>query len=245
METKNFTKKEALLVNLYELVNELDILEGKESRYNIEGMVGTWKFQKEADNSRVADLQEKVENYKGLIEKQKAENEKKAQTEAYWETEEGKARKAELEAKKEALSLSYTTLHNTGLDMMKAWIKQFLGEHWTVRYMNEHTIDFQMWDAEKAEFIFGSEIEVSAEKDCWFKKGERFETNIGAMGSFDINNLEVGARARFYIDLGKFLGDQDKMNTLKNLMFFYAERVESLRQEMEKVCNEIGNPLGL
>ena len=245
MNTTNFTKKEALLVKTYELANELNALEGKEPRYNVEALVGSWRFQKEVKEARVDDLKRSVENYNRLIEKQKVENEKKAKTEAYYLTQEGAERKARLEARMAVLANEYDAYQAAAETMFREWIRVFLGNHWSVCRVYPGSICFGIWDADKAKFVFGSEIEVSYDKFDYWKKGEKFETNVGSMGTFDLCDTRVDTRARFYIDLGRFLMNAEKLAELKTMCFAYTDRVEELRNEAKAVRDEIDNPLAL
>lgn len=245
MNTTNFTKKEALLVKTYELANELNALEGKEPRYNVEALVGSWRFQKEVKEARVDDLKRSVENYTRLIEKQKVENEKKAKIEAYYDTPEGAEHEARLKTRLDVIYNAFEAYKGAAETMFKEWIKVFLGNHWTAKRVCPGCVTFGIWDAYKNEFVFGSEIEVSYDKYDYWKKGEKFETNVGSMGTFDLCDTKVGTRARFYIDLGRFLMDKEKLAELKTMCFAYTDKIEELRTEAKAVRDELDNPLGL
>lgn len=245
MNTTNLTKKEALLVKTYELQNELNVLEGKEPRYNVEAMVGGWKFQKAVKEARVADLEQSIENYTRMIEKQKIENEKKARIEEYYATPEGAERRGELQGRMNILEAKFDIYGDAAKIMFDYWVKHFLGEYWAVKRVYPGSVSFGIWDAEKAEFVFGSEIEVSYDKYDYWKKGEKFETNVGSMGTFDILDTQANTRARFYIDLGRFLMDKEKLEELKTMCFAYTDRIEELRAEYKAVRDELDNPLAL
>ena len=241
METKIFTRKEALLAQKIELQNQLADLRGQEHRE-----LETWEFRREAKDAREYGLKDDIERLKKAIDQQKVENERKAQTEAYYATEEGQARKAELLARKEQLEAEFRSLDTVLLSMLKTWIKDFLGDHWTVRRLNKGSVDFQIWDQEKQDYVFGSNIEVYADKHYyWSDDKERFETNIGAMGSFKLLDTDASTRARFYMDLGKFLSDKERLNNLKAMMFLYEDKIEELRQALEETAGQLRNPLGL
>ena len=241
METKINTRKEALLAQKIELQNQLAALKGQEPR-----VLETWEFRREAKDAREHGLKDDIERLTKAIDQQIIENDRKAQTEAYYATEEGQARKAELETRKDQLHLEFQTINTVVLDMLKSWIKDFLGDHWTVRRLNKGRVDFQIWDQEKDEFVFGSEIEIWADKHYyWNDDKERFETNIGAMGSFSLMDQDPSTRARFYMDLGKFLSDRERLNNLKNMMFLYEDRLEEIREATDKTSKELSNPLGL
>ena len=245
METKNLTNKEAMLVAIYELSNELDILEGKEPRYNVEAKVATYRFTKEAKDARLADLEERVENYKQLVARKKAENEKAAKIDAYYSTPEGAERRTKLEADRAVLAGEYEAYKGAAEVLFKDWIKHFLGNHWTVKCMHPGYVQFCIWDADKGAFVFGSDIEVSYEKYDYWKKGEKFETNVGSMGTFDIFDTRTITRARYYIDLGKFLDGDDKLSELKLMCFAYTDKIEEIRGKIKAVRDELENPLAL
>ena len=219
MNTTNFTKKEALLVKTYELANELNALEGKEPRYNVEALVGSWRFQKEVKEARVA-----------------ADD---------CATPEGAERKEKLEAKLNDIGWEFETQKYRAEVMFREWIRVFLGNHWTAKRVCPGCVTFGIWDEDKAEFVFGSEIEVSYDKYDYWKKGEKFETNVGSMGTFDLCDTRVDTRARFYIDLGRFLMNAEKLAELKTMCFAYTDRIEELRTEAKAVRDEIDNPLAL
>ena len=239
------TRKETLLTQKYELQNQLRALRGEELR-DITLLTSGWKFQQAVKDAREYSLKQEIEQLETAIANQKEENEKKAKTEAYFATEEGAARKAQLEEQKIKEINNYNEYCNTSLEEMKAWIKEFLGQHWSVKFMTDTCIGFAVWNAETGKFAFGQEIEVNAEQHYFFNDNkELFETNVGSTGSFNIEEREVGDRARFYIDLGRFLSDTTKLAQLKNKMFLYAETLADIRDCVRRLNAELENPLGL
>ena len=239
------TRKETLLTQKYELQNTLRTLRGEEPR-DITLLTTGWKFQQAVRDAREYSLKQEIAQLETAIANQKAENEKKAKTEAYYATEEGAAHKAQLENEKEIQIGAYNEYSNNTLEAMKSWIQDFLGEHWTVKFMSDNCIEFAVWNAEAGKFAFGQEINVRAEKHDYLNSSkELFETNIGSTGSFGLTEQEVGDRARYYIDLGKFLSDTTKLAQLKNRMFLFAETLEDIRDCVRRLNAELENPLGL
>ena len=239
------TRKETLLTRKYELQNELRILRGEEP-YNLAERTSDWKFRQTAKEEREYTLKADIERLTEAIAKQKVDNERNAKTAAYYATEEGAAHKAQLENEKEIQIGAYNEYSNNTLEEMKSWIKDFLGEHWTVKFMNDTCIEFAVWNAETGKFAFGQEIEVRAEQNYYLNDNkELFETNVGSTGSFNIEEQAIGDRARFYIDLGKFLSDPAKLARLKNRMFLFAETLEDIRDCVRRINAELENPLGL
>ena len=239
------TRKETLLTQKYELQNTLRTLRGEEPR-DITLLTTGWKFQQAVRDAREYSLKQEIAQLETAIANQKAENEKKAKTEAYYATEEGKAHKAQLENEKKIQIGAYNEYSNNTLEAMKIWIKEFLGEHWTVKFMSDNCIEFAVWNAEIGKFAFGQEINVRAEKHDYLNSSkELFETNIGSTGSFNLTEQEVGDRARYYIDRGKFLGNTTKLAQLKNKMFLFAETLEDIRDCVRRINAELENPLVL
>lgn len=237
------TRKETLLTRKYELQNELRILRG-EQPYDLTERTTGWRFRQEANEERELSLKQDIERLEKAIEKQKADNDRKAKTEAYFATEEGAALKEQLQAEKKAAADEFQAHENESLAELKSWIKTILGEHWTVKFLSDEAVDFAIWDADKAEFVFGQTIEVRAEKNCWLKGGaDRFETNVGSTGSFDLLAQNPGDRARFYIDFGKFLTTD--LGSLKEFMFAFKERREQIRDRFRSINARLENPLGL
>ena len=239
MELNITTRKEKLLAQIYELENQLRALRGEEPKEP------TNSFYREADNAYEHDLKNRLARLPKIIEEQKAENDRKAKTEAYYATEEGAARKARLLEQKDLICRQYDATKACSEDMMKTWIKDFLGAHWTVRRMSKGRISFGIWDADKAQFVFGSEIEVDVERNRWHDGDEEFSTNVGAMGSFDIMDTDPVSRARFYMDLGKFLSDKERLTNLKNFMYLYEDQLTAIADKAQALNAELINPLGL
>ena len=146
---------------------------------------------------------------------------------------------------KDLICRQYDATKACSEDMMKTWIKDFLGANWTVRRMSKGRICFAIWDADKAQFVFGSEIEVDAARNRWGDDKEEFETNIGAMGTFDLMDTAPATRARFYMDLGKFLADKERLTNLKNFMYLYEDQLTAIADKAQALNDELLNPLAL
>lgn len=239
------TRKENLLKKKYELQNELRILRGEEP-YDIDALTTGWRFRDNAQKEREYRLKADIESLEKSIEKQKADNDKKAKSNAYYETEEGKTFKAQLTNQKDIEIQAFEEYENNMLEVFKTWIKGYLGSHWTVKHLYDHGIGFGVWDADKTDFVFGQTLEIRCERHHYWKDGrEQFETNVGTTGSFDILEQNIGDRALFYVDLGKFLSDKIKLNELKERMFLYSETLDMMRKRIREINNKLENPLGL
>ena len=239
------TRKETLLTRKYELQNELRILRG-EQPYDLAERTTGWRFHEAVKESREYVLKQDIENLEKSIEKQKAANERAAATAAYFATPEGAAEKAQLETEKKDAAAAFNAHENERLSQLNAWIKNFLGEYWSVKFLSDDAVDFSIWDADKADFVFGQTIEIRCEKHYYFNhNSERFECNVGTTGCFNLEEQIPGDRARFYIDFGRFLTDGSKLTELKNFMFTFHDEREAIRDRVRNANARLDNPLGL
>lgn len=239
------TRKENLLRTKLALQNDLRSLRG-ETLIDLDAYTSDWKFRKEVEESRILFLEQDIEKLQKLIAAQTEKNAKEAAKAAFFATEEGQALKAKLEAQKAIEAGAFHEYENATIEELKTWVKNFLGEHWTVKFISDDALDLAVWDADKADFVFGQTIEIRVEKDCYWKDGaDKFETNIGTTGCFDLLDQNPGDRARFYMDFGKFLSDTRKLNWLKNRMFLFHESREAIRDRVRSINAQLENPLGL
>lgn len=239
------TRKENLLVRKYELQNELAALKGEET-VDINELTSGWRFHDTVKNSYEYRLKDDVERLQRLIEKQKVINEKNSKTEAFYNTEEGKELKKSLEKAIAELSAEQEKYESDALDNFKNWIKSLLGEYWTVKRLYDNCITFSVWDAEKKDYVFAQDIEVDCERRYWLSDNkERFETNVGTTGSFNLEEQNVGDRALFYRDLGKFLSNIEKLQELKKMMFLFADKRSMIRKAFKETEDRLENPLGI
>lgn len=237
------TRKETLLRKKYELQNTLRALRGEEP-LDLESLTSGWQFRKAIEDTREYCLKYAIENLEKAIDEQKLKNEIKASADAFYMTAEGEELKAALEAEQAELSNAFYSHENKCREELKKFIKDLLGDHWTVKFLSDTALDFSVWDAEKTDFVFGQSIEVRVERNSFLSKGsERFEANVGTTGSFKLNGQNPGDRARFYIDFGKFLSCD--LDWLKNFMFDLYDHREKLRERIREVNSRYENPLGL
>ena len=237
------TRKEALLTRKYELQNTLRTLRGEEP-YNLAELTTGWRFREAVRDSREYSLKDDIEHLTKAIENQKAKNEVKAKTEAYFQTEEGIALKARLDEEKRVAAEEFHAHEADTISEIKKYVQDNLGKHWTVKFISDDALDLAVWDADKADFVFGQTIEIRYERHSYWKEGqEKFETNVGTTGCFDIEEQNPGDRARFYIDLGRFLGLD--LRWLKNTLFNFHDQREAIRNRIRKANAQMENPLGL
>ena len=237
------TRKETLLLEKYRLFNELDTLRGNtENLTDLDSLVNNWKFRDEAKNSTVYDLQSSNESLRRSIVRERMVIEQKAAAEAYFATEEGQARKVSLLKSEEELRQRMTEFMENRESFFNSWIKEFLGSYWKLYYLSDSRIEFAIADPkDESKEVFGQSIEIYFDKNYWGKK-ERFETNVGTCGGFSLLASEQGDRARFYIDLGRFLSDKTRLEALRTMLFRYKDTLDQMREELTNIENELANP---
>ena len=91
--------------------------------------------------------------------------------------------------------------------------------------------------------IFGQSVSIYYEKKCWLG-GERFQINVGTCGSHDLLPEERGyTMADFYIGIGKLHANIELLETIKDALFYYAERIADIQKEVRELDELIKNPI--
>ena len=102
-------------------------------------------------------------------------------------------------------------------------INNALGAQWHVGRLSTSYVELAVVDAENKP-IFGQSVSLYYEKKCWLG-GERFQINVGTCGSHDLFPEEHGyTMADFYIGIGKLHANTELLETIKDALFYYAER---------------------
>lgn len=240
------TRKENLLLENYRLTNELNTLRGRTDKMvDLDMLQNSSRFYKEAKESTVSGLTYSNDILRKTIESEKQEMEHKAAVEAFYATEEGQARKAALEHQRETAEKGMAEFRAYNEDFFRSWIKQYLGDYWTLRYLCDSRIEFAIVDPhDDSRLVFGQTIEIYFERRSW-SGAERFETNVGTTGTFELLAAEQGDRARFYIDLGRFLSDKKELEEIKELLFGYKDCLDRMHQQLLDIRKELENPASL
>jgi len=240
------TRKETLLEKKYELQNQIHALRGEELE-DVEAYKSNGYFHREAQQATQNGLERDIEHLEKALETAKAEAERQRATEAFYATDAGQMYRAAIEKKLEEQKEQFKQGQYKMLESMNEWIKGTLGDHWGVKSLSENCITFAVINPEKPDdFIFAQSIDVYYEKSSWLDDGRpRFETNIGTTGSFNLLDQEVGNRARYYMDLGRFLSETAKLEGLKYQLFRYADKCRARRIEIKNTSERLENPLAL
>ena len=230
------TRKESLFIRRAELRNELLILRGEQPQeIETEG----WLFQKDVRESREIFLKRDIEGLEQAIIRQKALNEAKAKREAYFQTPEGAAFKAQQEHDINKAWEECEERHALATKEINDWIKTFLGEHWKIKHYEGGTLEIGIWNDKNSEFIFGQTIEIRCSRKCWGEARDSFEINVGTTGSFNPLEQNVGDRALFYIGLGQFLSAD--ISRLNKTMFDLLDSKEAALIRIREAKSRLNN----
>ena len=230
------TRKENLLIEIYNLRNQIAEIKGN-TIVNIEEFSQTRKFRDEAAEWKEFELKLRIEELKKGLEKAKVE----AVQHAFYATEEGKAFKQECDEKRALLCIEYDNAESSTLINLQMLINTALGAQWQVGRLSTSYVELAVVDAENKP-IFGQSVSIYYEKKCWLG-GERFQINVGTCGSHDLLPEERGyTMADFYIGIGKLHANTELLETIKDALFYYAERLADIQKEVRELDELVKNP---
>ena len=234
------TRKEKLLVEIYNLRNQIAEIKGN-MIVNIEEFSQTRKFRDEAAEWKEFELKLRIEELEKNLEKTKVETAQQAAADAFYSTEQGQAFKRECEEKRALLCIEYDNVESSTLLNLQMLINTTLGAQWQVGRLSTSYVELSVVDADNKP-IFGQSVSIYYERKCWLG-GERFQINVGACGSHDLLPEERGyTMADFYIGIGKLHANQELLETIKYALFYYAERIADIQKEVRELDELIKNP---
>lgn len=236
------TRKEILFRENITLWNEYNTLTGAATT-DLDEYVQTYKYQKALKESRAFDLESANESLRQKIEKAKAEKERAAKVEEFYQTPEGIRLLSELDAQELAAIVEFKETDEAMRSELQGYIRRTLGSHWTLENLGPTGVSFAISKpGNPKETVFGQTIEVFYERNSWFTGKDRFEVSVGSTGSFEALNTNQGDRARFYIDLGRLLADQQGLQDLRDRLFEHADKMNEIRARIKAVQDHKDNP---
>ena len=236
------TRKEILFRENITLWNEYHTLTGAATT-DLDEYVQTYTYQKALKESRAFDLDQANESLRQKIAKAKAEQEHAAKVEAFYQTPEGIKLMAELDAQELAAIVEFKETDEAMRSELQGFIHRTLGGYWTLETFGPTCVSFAIAKpGEEKGTVFGQTIEVFYERNSWFTGKDRFEVSVGSTGSFEALSTNQGDRARFYIDLGKFLADQQGLQTLRDRLYEHADKMDQIRARIKAVQDHKDNP---
>ena len=234
------TRKEKLLVEIYNLRNQIAVVKG-DNQENIDELVQSYKFRDEAAGWKEYELKLRIEELKKSLEKAKVEAAQQAAADAFYATEQGQAFKRECEEKRILLGSEYDCAESATLELIESHLQASLGKQWRANRLSTSYVEFAVVDADNKP-IFGQSVSIYYEKKCWMG-GERFQINVGTCGSHDLLPEERGyTMADFYIGIGKLHANTELLVTIKDALFYYAERIADIQKEVRELDELIKNP---
>ena len=234
------TRKEKLLVEIYNLRNQIAVVKG-DNQENIDELVQSYKFRDEAAGWKEYELKLRIEELKKSLEKAKVEAAQQAAADAFYATEQGQAFKRECEEKRILLGSEYDCAESATLELIESHLQASLGKQWRANRLSTSYVEFAVVDADNKP-IFGQSVSIYYEKKCWLG-GERFQINVGTCGSHDLLPEERGyTMADFYIGIGKLHANTELLETIKDALFYYAERIADIQKEVRELDELIKNP---
>ena len=234
------TRKENLLVEIYNLRNQIAEIKGN-TIVNIEEFSQTRKFRDEAAEWKEYELKLRIEELKKSLEKAKVEAAQQAAAEAFYATEQGQVFKRECQEKRETLAIEFDSTESATLELIESHIQAALGKQWRAGRLSTSYMELTVVDAENKP-IFGQSVSIYYEKKCWLG-GERFQINVGTCGSHDLLPEERGyTMADFYIGIGKLHANTELLETIKDALFYYAERIADIQKEVRELDELVKNP---
>ena len=236
------TRKEILFRENITLWNEYNTLTGAATT-DLDEYAQTYKYQKALKESRAFDLEMANESLRQKIEKAKAEKEHAAKVEAFYQTPEGIRLMAELDAQELAAIVEFKETDEAMRSELQGFIHRTLGDYWTLETFGPTCVSFAIAKpGEDKGTVFGQTIEIFYERNSWFTGKDRFEVSVGSTGSFEALSANQGDRARFYIDLGKFLADQQGLQQLRDRLYEHADKMDQIRARIKAVQDRKDNP---
>ena len=235
------TRKENLLIEIYNLRNQISEIKGNKI-VNIEEFSQTRKFRDEAADWKEFELKLRIEQLKKNLENAKVEAAQQAAADAFYATEEGKAFKQECDEKRLLLCFEHSNVENSTLIELEIAISNALGAQWRVGNLSTSYVELAVVDADNKK-IFGQSVSIHFEKSRWGDRQPRFEINVGTCGSHDLLPADrTRSMAEFYIGIGKLHANIELLEGIHNTLFGYAEKIANIQKEVRELDELVKNP---
>ena len=234
------TRKENLLIEIYNLRNQISEIKGNKI-VNIEEFSQTRKFRDEAAEWKEFELKLRIEELKKNLVKVQIEAKQQAAADAFYATEEGQAFKRECEEKRILLGNEYDSTESATLELIESHIQAALGKQWRADRLSTSYMELAVVDADNKP-IFGQSVSIYYEKKCWLG-GERFQINVGTCGSHELLPADrTRTMAEFYIGIGKLHANIELLEQMRNTLFGYAEKEANIQKEVRDLDALVKNP---
>ena len=140
------------------------------------------------------------------------------------------------------LYIEFENNENATLLSLDIQVKAALGAQWKVDRLSTTYMELAVTD-ENNKKIFGQSVSIHFEKERCGDGKQRFEINVGTCGSHDLLPEERGyTMADFYIGIGKLHANQELLETIKDALFYYAQRIADIQKEVRELDELVKNP---
>ena len=238
------TIKEKLYKEYIAIYNKVCELNGEEPLECTEEFFNSARFQCEA-RTKSKDEWRDIISYQ----KQAYEDEvMRLRKENYFNTEEGKALKEDIEKRLNEISDNRRIYIKTTEDEIEQIIKSWLGEQWGVRLNNSSMevgiVKEVQYDENKDKwnvFHFGLDFHIYFDNYSYGEENKRFEMNYGCLGSFNLsepNNL----RSQYLLGMAMFSTDTERLESLRKRLTEYLNILNKWNDETYKLKEKLANP---
>lgn len=230
-------KKEKLANEYLALKKEFD---GPDFKENITEHQVWWLVREFKANQ----LETKIEAVKRAI----ADKELRLKREAFYETDEGKIYKKNIEDRMNLLVNVRRSLICGIEDFVQTYLDKNIGDGWICQFHNSYnacrmTIGLKAVDPERIEhnftFEFGHEFEISWYKD-FYGDGKKFEMNYGTLGAFSLKDNYL--RPKYLMGMAMFCNDKNFLSELDKKFTEVNEKLMEIRNEIDNVNKKFENP---
>lgn len=235
--------KADLLLQTYTLRYEIATVKGEvENLLTPEQYSNTYRYYEQLKKSKLYELKQDVEMLTRALESAKVKKAASEARAAFFSTPEGRAFKSEKEAALEAEQKSCSRYCIDSLQKIESLVRTTLGQYWEVQGLS--TSHLQLGVKKDGKPVFGQSVDIYYDRRDWLNENrEKFEISVGSTGNFDLEKNEVGDRAKFYMDFGKFLADATLLAALKETIYGYAETINACHDRMDAIKKQLDSPL--
>lgn len=194
----------------------------------------------------ITDLNDKIDAVKRAI----REKANRIKNEAYLNTPEGMALKANIEAQIKTCQANYRKVHDEFESWINTEVNNLVPGGWGVNlhigYMSGN-VEIGLINRDKGnpnrKLEFGHEFNIYFDSYAYGKRAPRFDLNYGTMGSFDIFNNEI--RPIYLNGLATISNNKEFLQLLLAKFIENVQNANKISEELDKLRKQLENPLNL
>ena len=243
-------QKEILIREYFALKHAFDVNEGDNAIAIFPAVPSDEEIESFSRAFKVIDLQDKIEAVKNAIEKQTD----KIKIREYFETEEGRKFKTDMETKISNLREIYKSVENSYIEKISNLISNFLGNRFTsIVNFNPDSCHIEIGlkntdkDRKNFEFEFGHSFNLHyGIRGFYNKETQKYEReyslrmNYGTLGEFDA--MKDLNRIYYLEGLGKFVADYKIKFNIQTFIKGAISELSKIKLDVKKYDNMLKNP---